>query len=94
MPEELKKHIIDEINGAVDYMQKAVEHKGNACGERYRMYSADELKHANGLLSEFRAEMDKKSMTEAEHKMYKEILDTYAEGMTKLESMKKAYWAI
>jgi hypothetical protein len=38
--------------------------------------------------------MDKKSMTEAEHKMYKEILDAYAEGMTKLESMKKAYWAI
>ena len=89
----LKDHIKEEIEGAVDYMTKAVEKKGHRCGEMFRQMSGMELEHANSLLKMFRAEEKPKTITDADYaEMYKEILDAYSEGMGKIETMKKIYW--
>lgn len=89
----LKNHIKEEIEGAVDYMTKAVEKKGHLCGEMFRQMSAMELEHANNLLKMFRAEEKPKTTTDSDYaEMYKEILDAYSDGMAKIEAMKKIYW--
>ena len=89
----LMAHIKEEIEGAVDYMTKAVEKKGNYYGDLFRLMSQMELDHANNLLKMFRAEEKPKTITDADYaEMYKEILDAYAEGMAKIEAMKKIYW--
>ena len=89
----LKDHIKEEIEGAVDYMTKAIEHKGKHCGETFRHMSGMEVDHANALLKMFRAEEKPETVTDAEYaEMYKEILDAYSEGMGKIEALKKIYW--
>ena len=89
----LKAHIIEEVEGAVDYMGKAVEKKGTQCAEVFRHMSIMELEHANELLKMFRSVEKPKTVTDAEYaEMHKEILDAYSEGMGKIEAMKKIYW--
>ena len=94
MLDYLKKHILDEIAGAVDYMTKAVEHKGTACGQRFYHMALAELEHANDLVKMYSGQDRPKGMTDAEYsELYRTILDAYSTNMGKVEAMKKLYWA-
>ena len=94
MLEYLKKHIMDEIEGAIDYMTKAVEHKGKACGQKFYNMALMELEHANDLVRMLSGQDRPKSMTDAEYsELYRSILETYSANMAKVEAMKKLYWA-
>lgn len=94
MLEYLKKHIVEEIDGAQDYMAKAVEHKKDEMGCMFRKMADMELEHANALTKMFMRTDKPKTVTDAEYtEMHKAILDAYAEGMSKVEAMKKIYWA-
>lgn len=91
----LKEHITEEISGALDYMSKAVEHKGSHCGEIFYQMAAMELEHANALTKMFKKEEKPSSMTDAEYAAaQKAVLDAYFTGMGKYENMKKAYWSM
>ena len=91
----LKEHITEEIEGAIDYMTKAVEHKGTHCGEIFYEMAKMELEHANQLTRIFKKTDKPVSMTDAEHaSIQKAVLTAYMDGMTKIESLKKLYWEI
>ena len=91
----LKDHILEEIEGAMDYMTKAIECKGNACGEKFYMMSGMEIEHANAMLKMFNSMEKPKSVTDAEYSsMQKAILDAYSDNMTKYNEMKKLYWSM
>ena len=95
MLEYLKDHIIEEIDGALDYMSKAVEYKTKAWGQKFYSMSMMELEHANCLTKMFIAEEKPEDMTDAVYvQMQKSVLDTYSIGMGKIESMKKLYWNV
>ena len=92
--EELKTNIVEEVGDAVKYMEKAVEHKGTEWGTWFCQMSKNELEHANILLRMFNKTEKPNTVTDAEHaKMYKEIMQTYTDSMTKVEAMKKIYWS-
>ena len=91
----LKDHIIEEVTGALDYMAKAVEHKGTHCGEVFYQMATMELEHANALTKMFNKEDKPATMTDVEYgTAQKAVLDTYVSGMGKLENMKKLYWTM
>lgn len=91
----LKEHIIEEVTGALDYMTKAVEHKGTHCGEIFYQMAEMELDHANALTKMFRRQEKPETMTDTEYAAaQKAVLDTYSTGMGKLENLKKLYWAV
>lgn len=91
---ETKNRILDEVKDSVAYMEKAVENKGTEWGTWFCMMSKNENEHANILLKIFTKAEKPETVTEAEHKqMYKEIMDEYIDGMTKIESLKKLYWS-
>lgn len=91
---ETKTRILDEINDAVTYMEKAVEHKGSEWGMWFCQMSKNELEHANILLKIFNKAEKPETLTEADHKqMYNEIMDSYVDNMSKIEAMKKLYWS-
>lgn len=88
----LKEHIMEEIDGAMDYMTKAIEHKGTNEGCTFRMMSNNELEHATALTSMFRNTEKPSGMTDAEYaQCQKDVLDKYVDSMSKIESMKKLY---
>ena len=90
----LTAHILEEIEGAEDYLAKAIEHKGKQCGQMFYSMAMMELEHANALTKMFNKAEKPKAVTDAEYaEMYKGILDAYSEGMGKVEAMKKLYWA-
>ena len=90
----LKDHILEEIDGAIDYWTKAIEHKGTDWGCVFRKMGDMELEHANAMTKMFNKIDKPKSVTDAEYaEMHKAILDAYANGMSKVEAMKKLYWA-
>lgn len=90
----LASHITEELEGAVDYMTKAVEHKSHDCGETFYHMSMMELEHANALLKMFRKQERPKAMTDADYgELHKQILDSYTDSMSKIEAMRKLYWA-
>lgn len=90
----LKDHILEEISGAQDYMTKAVENKKTDWGCIFRKMADMELEHANALTKMFMKIDKPKTVTDAEYtEMHKAILDAYADGMGKIEAMKKIYWA-
>jgi len=94
MLDYLKKHILEEINGALDYWAKAVEHKKDEWGCVFRKMADMELDHANQLTKMFMKIEKPKNVTDADYaEIYKHILDAYADGMGKVEAMKKLYWA-
>ena len=94
MHKYLHDHIVEEIDGAVDYWSKAVEHKGTDMGCMFRRMAEMELEHANALTKMFTKAEKPKSVTDADYvAMYKGILDAYSEGMGKVEALKKLYWA-
>lgn len=89
----LKDHIMEEINGANEYMQKAVEHKGTSCGEMFKTMAKMETEHANALYNMFRKQEKPITMSDADYaKMLKDILDKFADGMVKFECLKKLYY--
>lgn len=91
----LKDHILEEINGAMDYMSKAVEHKKEPCGSKFYKMSEMEIEHANALLKMFNATEKPSTTTDAEYSaMQKAILDTYSNTMAKYTEMKKLYWSM
>ena len=90
----LKDRIIDELNDAVLYMEKAVENKGKTCGVVMYSNSMDESKHANNLLKLFQSMEKPSTVTDAEYSAMKSaILDAYSENMGKFEMLRKAYWS-
>lgn len=90
----LKDHILEEIEGALDYMEKAIEYKGTDWGSMFYLHSCDELRHANHLVKIFNETKKSENSTDAEHvAMYKEIMEAYSTSMGKIEAMKKLYWA-
>ena len=94
MLEYLKEHILDEIDGANDYMMKAVEKKGTPCGETFRVLAEAETQHANHLYHIFSKHEKPEDMPEARYsEMLKSILDKYSTGMAKFEALKKLYWS-
>lgn len=92
MLEYLKKHIVDEIDGAIDYYEKAIDKKGTMCGNTFYKMAEMEVEHANALTKMFSEKEKPESMSDSEYsKMHKEILDKYAESMAKIEHLKKLY---
>ena len=88
----LKDHIVDEVEGAVDYMEKAIEHKGTPEGTMFRQMSEMELEHANALVRMFRNTPKPDDMKDAEYaECQKEVLDTYVDAMGRFETMKALY---
>ena len=93
MLDYLKKHILEEIEGAEDYYAKAVEHKKDEWGCLFRKMADMELEHANALTKMFLKIEKPETVTDADYSvMHKAILDAYADGMGKIEAMKKLYW--
>ena len=90
----LEEHILEELEGSVDYMTEAVAHKGKMCGEQFRKMSEAEAEHANILLHMFNHTERPKEVSEADYSsMLKKIMDKYADAMTKVEKMKRVYWS-
>lgn len=94
MMEYLKNHILDEIDDALNYMEKAVEYKGTQYGCTFRMMSEAEAEHANALTKIFNTMEKPDELPAASYAdMNKEILNKYSNSMGKLEAMKKLYWS-
>ncbi len=93
MLEYLKNHILEEIDDSINYMEKAIEHKGSNCGYMFYHMSEQEADHANWLSKIFNS-MERPSDVPAERyaDMTKEVLNKYSTSMGKLEQMKKLYW--
>lgn len=88
----LKDHIIEEIDGAMDYMTKAIELKGNPNSCTFKRMSEMELEHANAMVLMFKKTDKPDDMTDAEYaSTQKAVLDKYIEAMAKYEAMKKLY---
>ena len=95
MLEYLKNQIIEEIEGALNYMSKAVEYKSKVWGQYFYNMSMMELEHANCLTKMFIAEEKPADMTDSVYaQTQKSVLDTYSVGMGKLENLKKLYWNV
>lgn len=95
MHEYLSNHIHEEIDGAIDYMTKALEWKSknkDISAKFYKM-SEMEVEHANCLTKMFNS-MDKPdNVSDADFSaMQKNIIDAYTQSMSKIEAMKKLYW--
>jgi len=91
----LKDHILEEIEGSIDYLEKAIELKStqhsNAAAKFYRM-SEMEIEHANcmtKMLGEFK--MDNDSSDSEAKELYSGILEAYSNSMAKIEALKKLY---
>lgn len=91
----LKDQIVDEVNGAMTYMEKAVEHKGSPHSCTFKRMAEMELEHANALTKMFKDEKKPEGMTDEEYgTTQKAVLDTYIDGMTKFEAMKKLFYQL
>ena len=91
----LKGHIVDEVEGAIDYMEKAIERKGTAEGAQFRKMSEMELEHANALVKMFRNTPKPEDTKDADYAdCQKEVLNTYVDAMGKLEAMKALYMKV
>lgn len=91
----LKDKIIDEVDGAIEYMTKAIEHKGTTDGCTFRKMSEMELEHANALTKMLKEQEKPEGMTDEEYgNTYKMALDKYADSMAKYEAMKKIYYQV
>lgn len=88
----LKDHILEEVDDALDYMSKALEHKGTPDGCTFRKMSEMELEHANALTHMFRNMEKPADMSSEEYGAnQKQVLDKYVDAMAKYEAMKKLY---
>ena len=95
MHEYLKEHIIEEIDGAIDYLGKAIELKKShpLRAEKFYRMAEMEIEHANCMTKMFNSiEKDDTVLVSDFSKMQEEIINIYAMSMNKIEHMKKLYW--
>ena len=96
MHEYLKNQIKDEIKGAIDYLEKAIEFKSKSpdiAAKFFRM-SEMELEHANCLTKMFNSIDKPANMDDAAYsEMQKSVINDYVTSMGKIENMKKLYWS-
>lgn len=91
----LKEHITEEIDGAMDYMAKAVENKGTSDGCIFKKMADMELEHANALTKMFEKQKKPSNITDADYgTAQKAVLDKYINSMSKIEAMKKLYYQV
>ncbi len=89
----LKSHIVEELDGAIDYMEKAIENKGTEWGCKFYRMSEMELEHVYCLTKMFNSMERTNSVSDASYiAMQKAVLDAYTASMSKYESLKKLYW--
>ena len=89
----LKEHIVEELDGALDYMSKAIENRSTKWGCKFYDMAEMEIEHANCMLKMFNATEKSPKTTDAEYTaMYKEVLEAYSTVMGKYENLKKLYW--
>lgn len=94
MLEYLKSHIVEEIDGAMDYMMKAIENKGTTTGSKFYKMAEMEVEHANCLTHMFNSTDKPQNISDADYaKMHKEIMEKYATSMGKFETLKHLYWS-
>lgn len=95
MHEYLSKHIHEEIEGAIDYLTKALEFKSKNPEIAMKFYKMSdmEVEHANCLTKMF-SKMDKPDdMSDSEFsEAQKSIIEDYSQSMTKIGHMKKLFW--
>lgn len=93
MLEYLRSHIVEEIDGAIEYMMKAIETKGTPMGVKFYKMASMEVEHANCLTHMFNSYEKPSDVTDADYAaMNKNIMEKYATSMAKLEVLKKLYW--
>lgn len=93
--EYLKEHIIEEINGAIDYLGKAIELKKThpMMSEKFYRMAEMEIEHANCMTKMFSSMKRDESVQMPDYSnMQEEIINIYATSMSKIEHMKKLYW--
>ena len=95
MHDYLSKHIHEEIDGAIDYLTKALEWKSKDPNKAMKFYKMSEMEveHANCLTKMFNSLEKPDNVADAEYSaMQKDIINSYAQSMSKIENMKKLYW--
>ena len=93
MCEYLRDHIMEELEGAKDYMTKALELKENYPSWSHKFYKMAEMEieHANCMNKIFASMGD--SDDPCHDSMYREILEAYTKYMTDVRAMKKMYYS-
>lgn len=89
MHKYIKNHILEELEGAVDYWMKAVDYKGSKIGETFKNMAEAELEHANSLLGIFNNLEPQNGYIEDQ--MYEDILNAYGEAMYKVAKLERIY---
>lgn len=93
MVKYFKEHIAEELEGALGYMEKAIEHKGTEFGTKFYDMSRAEASHANCLYKMFSSMPKPDGVSDADYSSaMKSIMDAYTVSMPKYEAMKKLYW--
>lgn len=86
----LHDHILEELDGAKDYMSKAVKLKSShpSMARKFYRMSEMEAEHANALANMFTS-ISADDICHAE--MYKDIMEGYNVNMTEVSNLKKLY---
>lgn len=95
MHKYLSEHIHEEVDGAIDYLTKALEMKSKNPDVAMKFYKMSEMEveHANCLTKMFNSMIKPENLSDSEFSdMQKSIIDTYTASMSKIENMKKLYW--
>ena len=95
MHEYLRKHIVEEIDGAMDYLGKAIELKNGGmpkfAAKFYKMGTM-EIEHANCMVKMFSSVPKPDTVSDKDFSaMQSAILDKYTGSMAKIEELKKLY---
>lgn len=93
MCEYLRDHIMEELEGAKDYMTKAIELKENypSWAKKFYKMAMMEVEHANCMNNIFASMGD--SDDPCHDSMYREILEAYTKYMTDVSAMKKMFFS-
>ena len=94
MHEYLSNHVREEVEGAIDYLTKALELKIKhpALAQKFYKMSEMEVEHANCLTKMFNCIEKPESMSDADYSnLQKNIIDVYTQSMSKIENMKKLF---
>ena len=93
MCEYLKNHIVEELEGAKDYMTKAIELKEKypAWSKKFYQMSEMEIEHANCMNKIFAGISE--SDEPCHDSLYREVLEAYTKYMTEVSSLKKIYYS-
>ena len=92
MLDYIKEHIIEELEGAVDYWTKALESNGTNNSILFKHMAEAEIEHANTLTKMLKHVEVSKDSKQNEDNIYKDILEEYTTAMNKIEAIKKLYW--